>query len=335
MVHSKAFVRDGGGAVIFARGKPYSGSFPELEALEPVVWGEPLGESFRFTPTAAGAEAGLFGRHLAAPDSAIWPALPELIDARRPKRLKAFAQTLAEGVFTSAGRERRVPVVVNRRFGRGSVTTVNADGLWKWDFIPGEERAGDMYAELWHGLVLWSVTHSEFLPGQAYSLRLSESAVDPDTPVRARVAARNATETGAPDLILVGADGASIPLQLRADGAPGNWSAVFTPDGSGEFSVQLADTGVAVPLSVRSPPAEGDVLSADPDAMAEIAEAAGGRAITAEQLADAIKELLPGARTVELANAAWEPGWDRLFWLLPVLGLLFGEWILRRRNGLL
>ena len=33
------FVRDQGGAVMFARGKPYSGKFAPLEALEPVEWG--------------------------------------------------------------------------------------------------------------------------------------------------------------------------------------------------------------------------------------------------------------------------------------------------------
>jgi len=331
----KSFVRDGGGAVIFARGKPYAGSFPELETMEPVVWGEPLGERFHFTPTAAGAEAGLFGHHLDAPGSEIWTALPELIDARRPKRLKAFARVLAEGIYEVAGRQRRVPVVISRRFGRGSVTTVNADGLWKWDFIPGEERARNMYAELWQGMILWSVTHSEFLPGQNFSLRLSESVVESGQPIRARVTARDASTNEVPKLALLGGDGSSKNLALHEDGEGGKWSAVFTPTDHGDYRLQIAATGVAAPLSVRPPPTEGDILSADPISLAALAQAAGGRTAPASDVAAAVAELLPNSRTVELANAVWEPAWDRLIWLLPVLGLLMGEWLVRRRNGLL
>jgi len=94
----KAYVRDQGGAVLFARGKPYSGRLEALESLEPVNWANGNTSSFNISPTEDGQAVGLFGQALPKPDSPVWKSLPKLKDAHNVESVKPFTRVLAEGL---------------------------------------------------------------------------------------------------------------------------------------------------------------------------------------------------------------------------------------------
>src|SRR5690606_30805591 len=132
--------------------------------------------------------AGLFGGALPPADDRVWSSLPPLEDVTGVARLKPFSRTLAEG--TVEGRQAKVPALIVRRYGRGMVAAVNADGLWRWDFRPEVREQGEVYQQFWVQLMQWCATYSEFLPGQDYAVRLREAAVDPGQAARAVISWR-------------------------------------------------------------------------------------------------------------------------------------------------
>ncbi len=340
----KNFVGRQGGCVIFARGKPYSGSFPELEPLEPASWGEIIGQPFRLRPTQEGEYAGLFGELLPDRGNPVWTQLSPLRQAHRCQRLKAFTRVLAEGVgaATDAGAAFSFPLVFSQRYGKGIVVVVNAEDLWQWFFFPALSTAGEIYQDFWIQLFTWAGTYSDFLPGRQYALRLGESLVYPDVPVRARIFRRAAAaETNAPSIRVLQGDRQVLELPATPAGDDGRWDAIFSLKQPGMYRVELAGLdptsveGVYATLGIRAPPSEIDDFSADPAFLAKLAEASGGRSIGEQDLESAIHELDPATRPMNLEKAAWAPLWNRAWVLSLLLGLLGLEWLIRRRNGLL
>lgn len=342
--HLKRFVGDQGGCIIFARGKPYAGSFPELEALEPAVWGEVVGRPFHLRPTQDGEYAGLFGDMLPGRNQAVWTQLPPLRHAHWCVRLKAFTHVLAEGVGESAEESAALsfPLLFSQRYGKGIVVVVNAEDLWQWFFFPALSSASDVYKDFWIQLFTWAGTYSEFLPGRQYALHLSETLVYPDVPVRARIFRRAALPSKTPPSIRVMQG--NVPVLEIAPAATtddGRWDAIFSLKKPGTYRVELSGVneessgGVYSTLSVRAPPAENDNRSADPAFLAKLAESSGGRLITENELEQVIRNLEPANRPMDPNKAEWAPLWNRS-WLLSLLLLLFGmDWFIRRRNGLL
>jgi len=335
------FVRDRGGGVLFARGKPYNNRLPELESLEPAEWGAPREGAFRWQPTVGGEETGLFGGDLPGRNDPVWEKLPALVRASECARLKAFTQVLAEGVSGTGEQARRFPVVLSQRYGKGLVVAVNADGLWQWDFFPSFEGASKLYRGLWSQLLQWLVTYSEFLPGQDYSLRLSDTVVRADQPVIARVSSRAPDAARLQPLLRV-LDGNTVVQEtvpsLAVDAA-GRWEGILALRKPGTYRVELSvgSKGFKLyeTLQIRSPLAESDDASVDAEFMAKLAAQTGGIVITA----DNVNALFQHAATPPLAargeNAQWKPLWDRGLVLTVILCCFGGEWFIRRRNGLI
>jgi hypothetical protein len=339
----RSFVRDQGGCVIFARGKPYSGSFPELESLEPLEWGTPLSSKFEFKPTQAGEDVGLFGDLLPAPDDPVWARLPELQYAYRASDMKTFVRVLAEGSYNSAGKDRSVPLIVSRRYGKGVVIVLNAEGLWQWDFFPSIPEAGKMYKELWIQLIQWAATYSEYLPGQEYALKLSDGSVLPDAPVRARVSYRGSDKVKAqPTIKVMRGDKIIQEFSAVKSGAEEDrWDAIFSLGEPGSYRIQLASaddlegSGPCATLYVKPPTAEKDEVSADVPFLDKLASGSGGRIIEEEEIEGLLKRLEPEPEELDMGKAVWIPEWDKLWLVAIVLSLFVGEWFLRRRNGLM
>ena len=337
------FVRERGGTVLFTRGKPYAGEFEELAFLEPVRWGEKVSTPFRIQPTQAGVQAGLFGGLLPGPADPIWGRLPALQEAHTALSLKPFTQVLLEGQHEIAGRNQKLPILVSRRYGKGLVVMLNADGMWKWDFFPSEDGLEQQYETFWSQLIQWAVTYSEFLPGQDWSLRLNESIVYPDSPVRAILTNREGANAESDPLIEVTREGEIIETltAIRPDTASSSWEASLGLDEPGSYRLQTIDPkdpeapGPSVALTVLSPPSERDELSADGDFLAEFTEASGGRVIKAAELSEIVALLDGKGASVDLDRAEWDPAWD--VWWAPLLLLAFPavEWFTRRRSGLL
>lgn len=338
----QGFVRDQGGAVLFARGKPYGGRFPAIESMEPMEWAESYGEGYRFTPLAD-TNTDLFGAALPAADDRVWSTLPTLEGVHGVVRLKPFARVLAEGA--TEGKQTRIPMLVVRRYGRGMVAGVNADGLWRWDFRPEIREQGGLYQQFWAQLMQWCATYSEFRPGQDYAVRLNQAATELGQPVRAVISYRGAsTPEPKPALKIFQngkpvADSAATPLPGGEGGR--EWAAVVNPESAGRFEVRVVDQsrpgkeeGSAI-LSVLAPPKESDDLRPDTESLATLARESGGKTFAPEQAAELMEALWKKDESAARNKPQWESAWTK-GWIALLIALIFGsEWWVRRREGLL
>jgi len=335
------FVREQGGCLIYARGKSYSTRFPEIEFLEPVTWGEPVSTPFYFQPTAAGENVGLFGDILPGQQDPVWKKMPQLQVANRCSGLKGFSQVIVDGVFQVAGKDVAFPLVVSQRYGKGMIVVMNAEGIWQWDFFPSSSDSSRIYKEMWMQLMQWGVTYSEFLPGQEYSVRLSETSVLPDTPVYVRVSRRGAARTASVPVVRVLQDEKvvqEIPAVAVAD-ADNRWNTVLSFGKPGTYRVELggipeAGGGPCAVLMVKTPPAEKENLCADPAFLQKLADDSGGGVIKEENLAGILKPV-EKVVTTDVSKAVWVPLWDKGWILAFILLCLSVEWFVRRRNGLM
>jgi hypothetical protein len=338
----RRFLRDQGGGVLFARGRPYSREFPELAAIEPLTWGAHSGQSGRLKPLVAGTEAGLFGDTLPAAADPVWNRLPPLQDMHRAAELSPFTLVLAEAVAETE--TAATPLILARRVGKGLVVTINAGDFWKWDFFPDVKESRDMYASLWSQLVQWMVTYAEFLPGESGSLKLSPAAVRPGEPVRATIQFRSGTTANSevPLLRIRNSEGEVVlELQPAVNAAdPNRRDAFFTLETAGDYLADVLAPGTNQPITPRvalrvlPPPTETDNPDADADFMRRLAEQSGGQTVTPETLNDTVAQLRPENRLIPLERAIWQPFWNRA-WLLLLTALFFSiEWFARRRGGL-
>lgn len=341
----RSYVRDRGGAVLFARGKPVTGTLPGLNALEPVSWAAHSDAEFQFRPAADGEAAGLFGEALPPADASVWNLLPPLKDAHRISLVKPFTRVLANGVPDGATAvSANFPALLVRRYGQGVTGLVNGDGLWKWDFYPEARELGNMYEDFWIQLIQWMASYSEFLPGQDFSLRLPAVKGSADEPVTISMSFRGTGTPPTPILEITSPSGETTELQPASFPDPGghpNWRASFTPDTPGQWKLTIADPRENAPptpeatFTVPAPLAEGDNLSADPSFLTSLAESTDGTLITPDDFGKFLETAFtPSPPTATTSGAIWQPSW--LKWPLALLIALplALEWYLRRRQGL-
>jgi len=335
----KSYVQDQGGALLFSRGKPYSKEFPLIEPLEPTTWARGKTKDFRMIPTPDGENTGLFGQALPSANEQIWESLPLLTDATLINQIKPFSRVLAEGRVTTSSE--RFPLLILRRYGQGVSGVMNADGLWKWDFFPKAREHGNMYLEFWTQFLQWMASYSEFLPGQDYSLQLSQSQLEIGQTVGLRVAYRG-KEAPAPKIIIENPDGSEsllTPARLPDVSRP-EWRASFQPPSSGFYTFKVSDpnSGAAMPtalLNVPAAPTEVDELSADPHFMELLATSTKGEVLNASNWDDFLKDIKKHSTQAMLETSPeWAPKLHH--WIYGLFfALIFSlEWWLRRRYGL-
>ncbi len=340
----RQYVRDHGGAILFARGKATSREIPAMEPLDPVTWATGINSEFRFTPTRDGQAAGLFGNALPAPESPLWAKLPPLKDGHQVGMLKPFSRVLAEGSpLVSNAASAKFPLLVLRRYGQGVTAVVNADGLWKWDFFPEARELGNSYEEFWTQLIQWMASYSEFLPGHDYSLRVPATQGSLAETVSVSISYRGSEKNPAPKLEITHPDGSSQTLKPAALADPSGrplWRASFTPEASGLWKLTLRDEQTTSPAPsvlyhVPAPPKESDDLTPDPIFLENLALATGGKVIQPEHLSDFLAQNLTSqSPTSQESGAVWLSTWNHVAIALIIAFLLSVEWLLRRRQGL-
>lgn len=341
----RAYVRDRGGAVLFARGKPTTSPLPALETLEPVTWAGPGATEFRFTPTGDGAAAGLFGDALPPPDASVWTQLPTLKDSRQIAAVKPFTRVLAlASDSANTGFASETPALLVRRYGQGVCGLVNGDGLWRWDFFPEARELGNMYEDFWTQLIQWMASYSEFLPGQEFSLRLSAPRGRSGDPLALTMSYRGRDPNPAPGLEITAPDGSTSRLQPAAMTEPGGqptWRSSLTPDSPGTWSIRVIDPREKAPPTpqadylIPTPPQETDDLSANPAFLSKLCSTTGGQLHEIATFPTSLVPLLvPEPPSATSGSAVWKSSWA-IWPVATFIALLFSaEWYLRRRQGL-
>ena len=245
-----------------------------------------------------------------------------------------------------------VPLLLLRRVGRGRVLLVNGSGLWRWGFSGADAATATRYERLWGNALrlLSEPTQSEPLrvaterpllsrgePVQV-SASLQDSRFQPVD--GAQVQATLEREADLPDAVQGRTRATPLPgaIRLTSQGGgsyagrwdslePGRYRLRATSAGPGAQRFTAASEFMVDDWSPEYLAAESDSETLD-----RLAQASGGAVGTSEHASDLAAKISSRVRVggKRREHRLWE---SPLFYLVS-LGLLSGEWFLRRKRGL-
>lgn len=338
----ESWVRDHGGTLLLARGKPVSGgTLPALLTLSPVDWTRGASGEVRLSPSREGESAGLFGGVLPGADDALWARLPALDQVGASGPRKPFSRWLA--VSSAPAGATPAPVVATRRLGSGAVGAVNAEGLWRWHLAAPSQKLGDLYADFWNQLLRVLADEAEFGPGRSLALTASAEVAALREPLTLTVSRRSAEGPAPARLLVTDPRGGVRTLGLApATDAAGRavLRAGFEAAVPGAHLIRVADEsgrplGAETCVEALPPPAESDNLSADAALANALAKATGGDVIAPSEFDAWLEKRVKPVPPVESATATMRLPAPFVPWVAAAGVLLLAlEWFIRRRKGL-
>jgi len=270
-----------------------------------------------------------------------WARLPSLSGANKFAGVKEAA-----GVRTIACDDQQRPLLVVGEYGRGRVVAMAGDSTWQW-CMHGHQ---DAHKRFWRQMVLWLVGREDMQQDDVW-IQLDQRRFAPDSRVEFNVGVKSPSGTaitGASIKVdLVSPDGDQNSLRLTADEdhwtgiierleLPGDYAMVVTAEKDGrvlgttrgEFLVYDRD------IELSNAAADHDQLSR----LAAVTEEFGGRVVAPEQLTSLLEEIRDKPPEMEIeVQTKWQlADTPRDAWALLIVfvALLTGEWILRKRWGL-
>lgn len=301
---------------------------PDKPIRDKLHWPGPL----KMEPTPLGLSH--FSLMLAATpkeNRTIWSQLPPLDGANRFAETKPGAIVLAD-----AGRDK--PLLVAQPFGVGRVMAFGADSTWHW-WMQGHETA---HKRFWRQMILWLARKDESLQGNVF-IRLPQRRFSPGQRVEFGVGAQ--MPTGEPirdaqfktELVLP--DGTTRPLRLtQGDEMSGAFRDTLTP---GDYTIRVTATkGQEILGSTRArfvvfdQDLELDNASADATVLDSLAAMTGGQSLAPEELPALLERLTKDTESLEVQTETKKTLWDTWPFMLAFVGLLAGEWYLRKRWGM-
>lgn len=342
------FVREkGGGLILIAggrhnpvtfRGTALEGLLPfALDAAQAAAWNQPAVEEYRPRLTLDG-QKGVplfrFGESELA-TMELWSRLPGFYGLLPISEVKPGVRVLLEHPYSPA-KEGRLPVVLLQQVGPGKVLYHATDELWRWRF-----RQGDTYFGKYWGQAIRYLSRSKLLGHD----RPAELLVDRQTyvqgePVLVRVRFLDdrwlpKTDEGVGVSLERSGSGRRELTLSRLPHLPTVFETQVTGLVDGSYHAWLSRPSFegappAVDFLVESQRRELRSQATDRADLQLAAKLSGGRLLELDELA-ALPAQLPPARLVPLEQGRAIPLWSRWEPLLLLMGLLIGEWLLRRR----
>lgn len=339
-----------GGAVVFARGRPFDPSsvngqaaLDAIDPISPVAWGEPVVAQMRVKLGQGNSPRGPLAD---LQDQSVLSNLPGMIAATRIDGRKTASLVLLEqssGADTPA-----MAALTTLRVGSGVSMAVLTEGLWRWELLPGvaaDSLASEsVYGVFWIRALQWLASGGEFLPGQNIAIEADRLALQPGERVTLRVSTRY-VETQGLNLRLIASDaqGNTHAVPLAASNTPGSYTASFTPDTTGVVTLSLTtprrddlidpDRPLSTRIAVIDRSPERRDTSAKPDLLKQLTEPTGGRCLGLDE----VQPILDDLQSLQAARGAQDVV-DYDFNTLPAFAWIAGffglHWILRRRSGL-
>ena len=332
------FVSQRGGGLIFSRGKAYGGRFLPLAKLEPVVWDTRTDANVFFELSDTGRNHACFDTEfLAAAGSS--GTMPRLERTERTRGKKPLATVLAVSRSMNGNSGNGNILMAYHRYGQGRVLTLNTGGIWRWAFQDGSDSRNDgAYSRFWLSLIRWLLSTGEFMPGEDVALSTDRRHYTEDDPVTLRIATKELSSENYRPVMEITGPALSESIRPTAN-AEGQYTAVLGPFAPGTYHVVLKNN-IGSPAEIRTlvevtaAEAEFKDLSADPSRMMQIAHITDGASLAPEDVGR-LPEIV--RKWQQLRRLADEPqsAWDKWWLLLTTIGLLGGEWYLRRREDLL
>lgn len=282
------------------------------------------------------------------------------MQAFAPDQLKPATEVLALGlpVENASGNIAPLPAVMTMRYGAGRVVYVATDEIWRWRFGRGEELPEKFYLQLIRLLGRESVSRADqpallsFAPassGVNQPVRVQLELIDQQSIERFGQLRQAGTGELSVKMSLLPAGTESstatqstdVPLRLE-DGelaASPSGSRVllvgsFVPPQAGTWSgeasgMDFGGQSITGRLEVQRLESELARPQTDHVLLADLARQTGGAVVMPDELGK-LAELLPRREVRTLGIAREVTLWDRWYWLVLVIVLLTGEWLVRR-----
>ncbi|MDZ4799144.1 MAG: glutamine amidotransferase [Bryobacteraceae bacterium] len=262
-----------------------------------------------------------------------WKKLPYLANYEDPGTPKPGAVVLAE---MNVGRN-KMPLLTTQNYGRGRTALFATSGSWRWQMQqPLEDMSHEMF---WQQMLRWLVsgTTGPVVSSVNKSVYNDEQSV----PLRAEIRDRNYNPAAdaAVEARIVKPDGSSETVTLRPDpGTPGvytaNWGAAATGAYVVETVARRGDQELgrdAVTFRREDGVAENFGTHQNKELLEKLAQQTGGRywqPSEVKKLAGEINYSEAGISIRETRDL-----WDAPIFFLMALLLRGGEWLLRRKWG--
>jgi len=312
-----------------------------------------VGQTLRFAPTRAGRSHPM----LTKLDNAFWDKLPALSGYLHGLRPKPGATTLL------ANSTDNTPLLTVQRYGAGKIALFAPLASWRWRAqSPTQDRS---YERFWGQLIRWLASRKE----QRVALEMERFSFEPEDQVRlrarvidkdykpmayARVTAQISPTTAPSHQTLE--NPADTPrfvgfyprpvahLSLEPVlGQEGYYEAVWQATEEGEFAVEVRASQVNDPpdvffgkadgyFEVRASHIEFEGRLTDHALLQRLCQISGGLFFTQDEIdtiPDRLPERSPGVTRQEEIDL-----WDRPEIFGALLLLLAGEWIIRKRRGM-
>ena len=342
-----AFVEEKGGGVIMVAGpefNPQAFQGTPLARLVPMqsraADNGPWRDGFQVVPTALGLDCPAFQLG-DTPDETrrIWSKLPPLYWFCEATRLRPAARVLAEHPTRVMPNGRRAPLITLEYVGAGKVLFHAIDETWRWRY-----QVGDLYfARYWIQSIRY-LSRSKLLgKDRSAELSVDRRSYRRGEPVRLRV--RFVDERLAPPAddgvaVMVERDGQERrSVTLHRDAASqGVFEGLLPQAPEGRFHAWLVAPAFegrapAVDFQVVAPPGEFERIEMDRPELERAADATRGRLYTLANLRE-LAAALPAGQQVPIDTLPPISLWNRWPVLVVLLVLLCGEWLLRKRMGL-
>jgi len=276
-----------------------------------------------------------------------WLDLPTLDGCNRVAKATPGATVLAVRELDEAAsviRHSALPVLAVQNVGKGKVLSLAMDTTWRWEMQRPAEGE-DYYKRFWGNAVRYLAPDPRISPNAPQILRYQSAAAVGQTITLATRLVDDVYKpvTGADLVVKVTSPSGKATHYYPRDGrdAPGVYEYEIALDEPGTWRVDAThrETTVTEEIAAGESEEELDDPRAKPEAMAQFAQATGGKAFSPDQAAELLKtlEVALGApygmavRQTQTASVA--------LWNLPLTMILFAALVcldcyLRKRRGM-
>ncbi len=261
----------------------------------------------------------------------VWKAMPVLDGYNRVKGIKSESLLLA----TSPDGD---PILALMEVGTGRTASLLADSSWRWGFIrAGEGDVSPYYGRFWDRLLLWLVKDPElknirvktdratYALGEKGKIRaLALGPEDEDFDIISYVTLPDGRRQ---DLTYekTSAEVFETEIELREKGT-------YRVEVKSRKGIEGTEEGDEIAFLVEPPRGEIKGPTENKELLRALAEKTGGRYISVNDDPDELK--IDTSPKKKLSGYRTTPIWDKPWWFLLLVGLLFSEWMLGRRWGL-
>jgi hypothetical protein len=239
---------------------------------------------------------------------------------------------------TRTNADGKLPLMATQRTGEGTCFLALVDSTWLWRY-----RRGDKYFYRFWGQVLRSLTPHE-LPGENRFAKLTTDrttyALGEPIVLRARLLTSSfhpVRDLSVP-VEVVRDDGTVLAVKLQSvPGTPGVYEAEWLPQRPGGYRASIRPAGgttrVATQFAVEESQLEFEAPEQNRALLKQVAAISGGAYVQPDEVAK-LPDSIRDRSTVTRSRVEHEL-WDTPLPLALFTLFIVGEWVLRKRRGLL